>query len=58
MGAKRPESVVIIITNWSIIFWRHQIQHYTNQLAKDTSKQLKDLNEFPTDTAIDPRLDT
>ncbi|XP_023325653.1 syntaxin-12 [Eurytemora carolleeae] len=33
----------------------HQIQHYTNQLAKDTSKQLKDLNEFPTDTAVDPR---
>ena len=23
---------------------RHQIQHYTGQLAKDTSKHLKDLN--------------
>jgi syntaxin 7 len=33
----------------------HQIQHYTNQLAKDTSKQLKELNEFNTDRAVDPR---
>jgi len=33
----------------------HQIQHYTNQLAKDTSKQLKDLNNFPPQMAIDQR---
>jgi len=33
----------------------HQIQHYTNQLAKDTSKQLKDLNNFPPERSLDPR---
>lgn len=33
----------------------HQIQHYTNQLAKDTSKQLKALNNFPPQMAIDQR---
>jgi len=33
----------------------HQIQHYTNQLAKDTSKQLRDLNEFPPEQSLDPR---
>jgi len=33
----------------------HQIQHYTNQLAKDTSKQLKDLNNFPAERSLDPR---
>jgi len=33
----------------------HQIQHYTNQLAKDTSKQLRDLNEFPPERSLDPR---
>jgi len=33
----------------------HQIQHYTNQLAKDTSKQLKDLNNFPSESSLDPR---
>jgi len=33
----------------------HQIQHYTNQLAKDTSKQLKDLNDFPPERSLDPR---
>jgi hypothetical protein len=27
---------------------RHQIQHYTGQLAKDTSKHLKDLNALST----------
>lgn len=33
----------------------HQIQHYTNQLAKDTSKQLRDLNDFPPEQSLDPR---
>jgi len=33
----------------------HQIQHYTGQLAKDTSKQLKDLNNYPPEQALDPR---
>lgn len=33
----------------------HQIQHYTNQLAKDTSKQLRDLNDFPHEQSLDPR---
>jgi len=33
----------------------HQIQHYTGQLAKDTSKQLKELNGFPPEHALDPR---
>merc|ERR1712179_793023 len=33
----------------------HQIQHYTGQLAKDTSKQLKELNGFPPEQALDPR---
>ena len=35
--------------------FRHQIQHYTNQLAKDTSKQLRDLNDFPHEQSLDPR---
>ncbi len=29
-------------------FYRHQIQHYTGQLARDTSKHIKDLNEIST----------
>jgi len=33
----------------------HQIQHYTGQLAKDTSKQLKELNGYPPEQALDPR---
>ena len=33
----------------------HQIQHYTQQLAKDTSKQLKELNNYPPEDALDPR---
>ena len=43
--------------NLSVYFFlpRHQIQHYTNQLAKDTSKQLRDLNEFPPEQSLDPR---
>ena len=34
---------------------RHQIQHYTGQLAKDSSKQLKELNNYPPEEALDPR---
>ena len=34
---------------------RHQIQHYTGQLAKDTSSQLKELNSYPPEQALDPR---
>ena len=34
---------------------RHQIQHYTGQLAKDTSKQLQELNGYPPEQALDPR---
>merc|ERR1712071_337737 len=33
----------------------HQIQHYTGQLAKDTSKQLQELNGYPPEQAVDPR---
>ena len=33
----------------------HQIQHYTQQLAKDTSKQLKEMNNYPPEDALDPR---
>jgi len=33
----------------------HQIQHYTGQLAKDSSKQLKELNDYPPEEALDPR---
>lgn len=33
----------------------HQIQHYTGQLAKDTSSQLKELNSYPPEQALDPR---
>jgi len=33
----------------------HQIQHYTGQLAKDSSKQLKELNNYPPEEALDPR---
>jgi len=33
----------------------HQIQHYTGQLAKDTSKQLKELNSYAPEHALDPR---
>jgi len=33
----------------------HQIQHYTGQLAKDTSKQLKELNGYQPEQALDPR---
>jgi len=33
----------------------HQIQHYTQQLAKDSSKQLKELNNYPPEDALDPR---
>ena len=33
------------------IFSRHQVTHYTGQLAKDTSKHLKDLNNISTGSA-------
>jgi len=33
----------------------HQIQHYTQQLAKDSSKQLRDLNNYSQEEALDPR---
>jgi len=33
----------------------HQIQHYTQQLAKDSSKQLRDLNNYSPEDAMDPR---
>jgi len=33
----------------------HQIQHYTGQLAKDTSKQLLELNGYAPEHALDPR---
>jgi len=33
----------------------HQIQHYTQQLAKDSSKQLRELNSFSQEEALDPR---
>ena len=33
------------------IFRRHQVTHYTGQLAKDTSKHLKDLNNISTGSA-------
>ena len=34
-----------------IICFRHQVTHYTGQLAKDTSKHLKDLNNISTGSA-------
>ena len=34
---------------------RHQIQHYTQQLAKDSSLQLRDLNNYSQEDAMDPR---
>ena len=37
------------------LYGRHQIQHYTGQLAKDTSTQLKELNSYPPEQALDPR---
>lgn len=33
----------------------HQIQHYTQQLAKDSSIQLRDLNSYSKEDAMDPR---
>lgn len=33
----------------------HQIQHYTQQLAKDSSKQLQELNSYGSQEAPDPR---
>merc|ERR1719320_2226979 len=33
----------------------HQEKHYTGQLAKDSSKQLKELNNYPPEEALDPR---
>jgi len=33
----------------------HQIQHYTQQLAKDSSKQLQELNNYASQDALDPR---
>jgi len=33
----------------------HQVQHYTNQLAKDSSKQLKELHDYSAEDALDPR---
>merc|ERR550517_1844265 len=33
----------------------HQIQHYTQQLAKDSSKQLQELNSYAAQDAADPR---
>jgi len=33
----------------------HQIQHYTQQLAKDSSKQLQELNSYASQDALDPR---
>ena len=34
-----------------ILLFRHQVTHYTGQLAKDTSKHLKDLNNISTGSA-------
>ena len=39
----------------NVLLPRHQIQHYTQQLAKDTSKQLKELNNYPPEDSLDPR---
>ncbi len=36
----------LILCSFNVRF-RHQIQHYTGQLAKDTSKHLRDLNASP-----------
>ena len=53
--------VMIMIMSFSFSFsfdcyvCRHQIQHYTGQLAKDTSSQLKELNSYPPEQALDPR---
>ena len=33
------------------------MQHYTNQLAKDSSKQLKELHDYSAEDALDPRCD-
>ena len=33
------------------------MQHYTNQLAKDSSKQLKELHDYSAEDALDPRYD-
>ena len=38
-----------------MIIARHQIQHYTQQLAKDSALQLKDLNNYSQEDAMDPR---
>ena len=37
------------------LMFRHQIQHYTQQLAKDSSTQLKELNNYSQEDAMDPR---
>ena len=37
------------------VVFRHQIQHYTQQLAKDSSKQLQELNNYGSQEAADPR---
>ena len=41
----------LININIFIICFRHQVTHYTGQLAKDTSKHLKDLNNISTGSA-------
>ena len=35
---------------------RHQIQHYTNQLAKDTNKSLKELAHIPGSTVASEQV--
>ena len=45
----------VFICLMAICWSRHQIQHYTGQLAKDTSSQLKELNSYPPEQALDPR---
>ena len=46
----------VIFSEWSLanrssqtcaLCFRHQIQHYTNQIAKETNKYLKDLSHLP-----------
>jgi hypothetical protein len=37
-------------------FCRHEVQHYTNQLAKETNKYVKDISNIPTAALVSDQV--
>lgn len=48
---------IIIPSDFQLfIYSRHQVQHYTNQLVKDTNNHLKELTHIPNASSISEQV--